>query len=286
VTTRREFIRNAALSTAFAATIPNPPHASPQAKTDPGPRRGIIDWHSHWVSPSEIRILAKRTRAPRIITDAGGRQLLERVTDATGSAAQPFPVWPAATDINARIRHLDEMGVQRQVISYTVPFGYDASITAEEIRPLFRGFNDDLAALVQKYPKSFLGLAALPTADTAWAARELERTHMELGFIGASLPLNAFATLRGAQVLAPIFEAAQRHRSHLLIHRGAASPGIPGQPPILLPEDTECGRRDHARAHEFSRPLSRRDGADRHAWRSDSLRDRTHPVRRGAQRCG
>ena len=202
----------------------------------------LVDWHNHWISPTELRLLQARTTAPRIVADAEGKLRFERVTDATGAAGQAYPVWPAATDLAARVRHLDEVGVQKQVISYTVPLGYDASLPAEDIKPLFRGFNDDLAGVVRAHPKRFIGLAALPTADPAWAAEELARAHRELGFIGGSLPLNAFATLRGARLLAPIFAAAQKHGSHLFIHRGAASPSIPGQPPILLPEDTEWAR--------------------------------------------
>jgi predicted TIM-barrel fold metal-dependent hydrolase len=241
--TRRQFLRHATLGATTATLLPALLKASADSlPATTKPLTGIIDWHNHWISPTEIRLLGQRAKAPRITTGGNGEKLLERVTDATGSAAQPFPIWPAATDIEARIKHLDENGVARQIISYTVPFGYDASLSAEEIKPLFRGFNDDLAALVQKHPTRFIGLAALPTSDLAWAAEELQRAHQELGFIGASLPLNAFATLRGARVLAPIFEVAQKNRSHIFVHRGAASPGIPGQPPVLLPEDTEWAR--------------------------------------------
>ncbi|AHF94776.1 hypothetical protein OPIT5_26540 [Opitutaceae bacterium TAV5] len=203
---------------------------------------GITDWHTHVITPTEIRILSQRTKTPRIITDADGGRVIARATDATGPATHPFPLWDTATDVEARLRHLDENGVERQILSYAVPLGYDAALTADEIKPLFRGINDDLAALVRRHPDRFSALAALPTSDLAWAAEELERVHAEPGFLGAALPLNAFATLRGARTLAPVFEVAQKHRSHLLIHRGAASPAIPGQPPLVLPEDTEWAR--------------------------------------------
>jgi len=242
--TRREFLRTAALGaaavTALPAALRSAPAAAFGAKTEP--LTGIIDWHNHWISPNEIRLLSARTTAPRIFTDAKGQRVFERVTDATGAAGPAAPLRETSIDIPSRLRHLDETGVRRQIVSYTVPQGYDASIPTEEIKPFFRAYNDDLAALVQKHPDRFTGLAALPTSDTAWAAQELDRAHRELGFIGGSLPLNAFATLRGARLLAPVFAVAQKHRSHLFVHRGAASPGFPGQPPILLPEDTGWAR--------------------------------------------
>ncbi len=243
--TRREFLQTTALA-ASAAALPAVLRSAPTdtpASSAPPPAPGVlVDWHNHWISPSEIRLLSARTQAPRIATGDDGKLHFERVSDATGAAGRPSPLWPAVTDVTARVRHLDEVGVQRQVISYTVPLGYDASLPADEIKPLFRGFNDDLAGLVREHSGRFIGLAALPTADPAWAAQELERAHRDLHFIGGSLPLNAFATLRGAQQLAPIFAAAQKHGSHLFIHRGAASASIPGQPPVLLPEDTEWAR--------------------------------------------
>ncbi len=241
---RRTYLRATALGAAslvIPETYSRGETAAPEPPTST-PLKNTIDFHNHWISPGEIKYLTARTKAPRITVNDRGEQVLQRVTDATSDAGKPFPIWPQATDIEGRLRHLDAVGVQRQVISYTVPFGYDFSLNAEEIRPLFRAYNDDLAGLVQKYPDRFSGFAALPTSDVAWAAQELERGHRELGLIGGSLPLNAFSTLEGAQVLAPIFAVAQKYRSHIFVHRGAASPGIPGQPAIIIPKDTDYAR--------------------------------------------
>jgi len=43
-------------------------------------------------------------------------------------------------------------------------------------------------------------------------------------------------------VLAPLFAVAQKYRSHIFVHRGAASSKIPGQPEILIPKDTAYAR--------------------------------------------
>jgi predicted TIM-barrel fold metal-dependent hydrolase len=241
---RRNYIRTTVLGAAALAipdTVSRAASSTPNA-TASTPVKNIIDWHNHWISPSEIKYLTARTKAPRITINEKGQQILQRVTDATADASKPFPIWPQATDIEGRLRHLDQVGVQRQIISYTVPFGYDYSLSAEEIRPLFQAYNDDLAGLIQKHPDRFTGFAALPTSDVAWASQELERAHRELGLIGGSLPLNAFSTLEGAQVLAPLFATAQKYRSHIFVHRGAASAGIPGQPEIIIPKDTAYAR--------------------------------------------
>jgi predicted TIM-barrel fold metal-dependent hydrolase len=123
-----------------------------------------------------------------------------------------------------------------------VALGLDATLPLEELRPLFRAINNELAEVVAKHPDRFLAVAALPTADPQWAAEELTRAHRELGLIGGSLPLNAFATLAGARTLAPLFATAQKLGSHFFIHRGPANEHVPGQPPLVVPGDTEFAR--------------------------------------------
>jgi predicted TIM-barrel fold metal-dependent hydrolase len=244
MTTRREFIRSAALGAAAVATLPSllrsaPTDSSPAATAvTPSDRLlPLIDWHSHIVTPGELAFLAKRSVAPRVTVDAQGRQLFENITTVSSVSRGAAPTFPS--DIAKRIQHLEASGIQRQLLTYTVAIGYDATLPIEELRPFFRGLNDELAATVHTHPDRFLGVAALPTTDTAWAAEELKRAHHELGLIGGALPLNAFSSLDGARTLAPIFAAGQKLGSHFFIHRAPASPTLPGQPPLIVPNDLE-----------------------------------------------
>jgi predicted TIM-barrel fold metal-dependent hydrolase len=243
--TRREFIQSAALGVAATATLPSllraaSAGAAPGAPLPATGLRPLIDWHSHIVTPGELRFLAGRTQAPRVFTDAQGRQLFENVTTVSSVSRGALPTSPS--NIPLRIQHLEASGVQRQLLTYTVAIGYDATLPIEEVRPFFRGLNDELAAAVRQHPDRFLGVAALPSADPAWAAEELNRAHKELGLIGAALPLNAFTSLEGARTLAPVFAAGQKLGSHFFIHRAPANAAVPGQPPLILPTDTESIR--------------------------------------------
>jgi predicted TIM-barrel fold metal-dependent hydrolase len=205
MTTRRTFLRTAMLGAAGTAATFGRGTAlnAGQATRAAGSAPAIIDWHAHWVGPRVVELLAARP-SPRPPQGAG---------------------W---FDLDSRLRHMDEAGVQRQILSW-VGAAYDGILSPEEARPIWRAQNDNVAAAVKKYPARFSGLATLPTANVAWAAAELERAHTELGLIGAVLPLDAFVTLAGARALAPIFTVAQKHRSHIFVHRGAAAPDIPGQ---------------------------------------------------------
>jgi predicted TIM-barrel fold metal-dependent hydrolase len=239
---RRDFIRNTALGLAAAATLPalraDDPKPVPSAK--PGPLSIPVDWHSHVITPGELKFLAGRTKAPRVTFGPDGQALFENVT--TVSSAVHGASKTAPSDIATRIKHLDAAGVQRQLLSYTVAIGYDATIPTEELRVFYRGLNDELAEILRQHPGRFLGVAALPSGDPVWAAQELARAHQELGFIGAAVPLNAYTSLESARTQAPLFAAAQKFGSHVFVHRAPASPTLPGQPPLILPTDTKSVR--------------------------------------------
>jgi predicted TIM-barrel fold metal-dependent hydrolase len=231
--TRRHFI-GAGVAAAVATSL-----RPARALADAVAARALVDWHSHYVSKAEVKFLLARKQAPRVIVDAAGATRLVNVTTVSSAAGESDF---SPSDIEARIANLDRHGVQRQLLTQTTAMGFDATLSLDEQRKLFREFNDELAEVVQKHRSRFFGVAALPSADPKWAAEELERGHRELGFIGGSLPLNAFATLEGAQTLAPLFAAAQRNRSHIFVHRAPAHASVPGQPPLIVPGDTAYAR--------------------------------------------
>lgn len=83
----------------------------------------------------------------------------------------------------ARIREMDEAGIDVQVISHIQPgpqvFEPDLAVT------LAREANNILREGIALHPDRFAGFAVLPTPDPEAAADELERTVTEFGFKGA-----------------------------------------------------------------------------------------------------
>jgi len=235
--TRREFIGTSLGTSVTASALP-----SLLGAAAPGLQgtRVLVDWHSHFFTNAELKALCARKQAPFIRIDAAGTPWLQNATTVSSAAGKPSVY--SRSDVQVRLQHLDQHGVERQLLTQTVALGLDATLPTEELKPLFRAVNDELAEVVRAHPNRFLGVAALPTADPDWAADELRRAHRELGFIGGSLPLNAFATHEGALTLAPLFAEAQKHGSHFFIHRGPASNKMPGQPPLVLPADTDQAR--------------------------------------------
>lgn len=187
---------------------------------------GIVDWHTHWLSPRALEFLQRRQQPPRVLRAADGALSFEVNSSVlTGS----LPIGPSFFDAATRLEHIAQAGIAHQVISWPTTLGVDPVLTPVEAHELFGSYNDDLATLVRQHPQQLSGLAALTTSDIAWSARELERAHNQLGLIGAVLPAGAFLNLEGARQLTPIFEVAQRLGSHIYLHTGLAHPSIPGQ---------------------------------------------------------
>jgi predicted TIM-barrel fold metal-dependent hydrolase len=117
-------------------------------------------------------------------------------------------VGPELYDLGARrLAAMDAGGIDMQVLSLNQP-GCQALAGPDAIA-LARDSNDLLAAAVAAHPRRFAGLAAVPTAEPAAAAQELERAVTRLGCKGAMINGHT----EGGRFLDdrkywPIFEAA------------------------------------------------------------------------------
>jgi predicted TIM-barrel fold metal-dependent hydrolase len=176
----------------------------------------IIDWHSHWIPPSLAEQVARH---------------------------RTLPTAPEFFDADARLRHMDAGGIERQVISWPTTFGFDALLPVREASAFYREYNTLLGELIERRPDRFSGLAAVPMADPGAAAAELTRAQAGLGLIGAVIPADAFLTVAGAELYAPLLAAAQRLRSHIYVHPGPTGLPASGHTPIeFLRVDSSNGR--------------------------------------------
>lgn len=205
--------------------------------TDGFAPKGTIDWHNHWISPRAADILKGVHAGPYV---AGGLPGTGQGPSGQGPQA-PRPMSTMLVTAEERIAHLDQTGVQRQVISWATTMGWDAVLKPEQAKPLWSAFNEDLSGLVKAHPDRLSGYAVVPTSDIGWAVKEIDRAYNDLGLIGVVLPVGAFQTLEGAKNLTPIFEVSQEHKGIVYIHSGPAYHTIPGQRPITTPA-SDIGR--------------------------------------------
>ncbi len=91
----------------------------------------IIDWHNHWLSAARGGKPSRDARkTPYITVNDKGEKIFTGST-APGALA-PLTLATGFTSVDERLRHLDEVGVERQVISWPTTFGTDAALSAEE----------------------------------------------------------------------------------------------------------------------------------------------------------
>jgi predicted TIM-barrel fold metal-dependent hydrolase len=123
-----------------------------------------------------------------------------------------------------RIRHMDEAGINLQVISLTMP-GTEAFLGADAAA-IARDANDRVAAAVREKPTRLQGFAALPTSDPVAAARELERAVRELGFKGGCINGHVQGRYLDDPAFWPIFAAAESLGVPIYLHPRNPHPDV------------------------------------------------------------
>ncbi|HYL89962.1 MAG TPA: amidohydrolase family protein [Burkholderiales bacterium] len=123
-----------------------------------------------------------------------------------------------------RLRHMDEQGVDMQVLSFGSPgcqmFSADVAI------PMAKDANDRLQQAVEKHPARFAGFAALPTADPKASVEELERCVTKLGFKGAMIHSHQQGEFLDAKKYWPIWERAEKLGVPIYLHPALPHPQV------------------------------------------------------------
>jgi predicted TIM-barrel fold metal-dependent hydrolase len=115
-----------------------------------------------------------------------------------------------------RLKEMDAVGIDVQVLSHGAPS--TQKLPADIAVELTRAVNDRLAKACAANPKRFAAFGALPTANPAAAADELERAVKELGFKGAMIHGTANGEFLDLKKFWPIFERAEKLDVPLYLH--------------------------------------------------------------------
>ncbi|MGH8635481.1 MAG: amidohydrolase family protein [Burkholderiales bacterium] len=193
----------------------------------------MIDMHAHW-RPAELAdALRARTRAPQIVRNADGVEVLK------SKRYGEEPLSRAFDDVAFHLARMDRQGVSTSVLSLLGSFCWVEGQPLEVSVPLCRLVNDTLSRICQEYEGRFLAHAALPLTDISVAAAEFERALGLPGMVGAQVPGNGFLTAKDAEKMRPLLEVANRHHALLFIHHGP----LPGDPFPKNAADTDNMRR-------------------------------------------
>jgi aminocarboxymuconate-semialdehyde decarboxylase len=141
----------------------------------------IIDIHAHFVDPHYLEDL-KRVLKLDIEQTSDGKTLMRHHGHTLAWTR------PDMFDVAARLRDMDEKGIDMRVLSVSTPNVYPWQ-GAEQVR-MARHVNDALAKLCRAHPDRFVGLASLPLHDIAASLAEIDRAVGELGMKGVTIGSN------------------------------------------------------------------------------------------------
>lgn len=144
----------------------------------------VVDIHCHYFNPAVgakaavIEPLLKEF--PHIFANELTRQVnFKQMRDRA----------PQLSDLGTRIKKMDKMGVDLQVVS-PAPFQYYYFAEPDFGRELARDVNDGIAKLVASKPDRLIGMGTVPLQNSEFAVQELERAVKQLGLRGIEIGTN------------------------------------------------------------------------------------------------
>ena len=115
-----------------------------------------------------------------------------------------------------RLQHMDEAGIDRQVIALTAP---GVQVMDKDTAVAFsRVANDELAEAVRRHPTRFTGMIAVAPQDPAAAALEIERGVTRLGMNAVIINSHTQGEYLSDSKFWDIFAAAEAHDVPIYLH--------------------------------------------------------------------
>ena len=172
-----------------------------------------IDTHTHILTEETAALLRKEAaKVPVTITPVDAES---EALDVGGVVYRPFP--RGGFDLAHRLRDMDAMGVDVQVLSVTPQtylYNQDASLGAMTAAIQ----NDQVAKLVKQNPQRFMGIATLPMQAPEKAADELKRAMTKLNLRGTMFASNIIGKNLDDPSFEPVWATAEELGAFVFIH--------------------------------------------------------------------
>ena len=169
--------------------------------------QGVIDVHSHIITPEFVSALEKEGR----LLDEGF----------------PLPKY----DVDNHLKWMDEAGVQTSVLTLAAPQPTSADVV--------RKTNEAAALIKREHPNRFLFCAALPLPDVDAAIREVKYALDTLGADGIKLATNVGGQYLGAPELDTLFAVLNERKAVVILHPHRPEPvnrAVMAQTPLAMQE--------------------------------------------------
>jgi predicted TIM-barrel fold metal-dependent hydrolase len=136
-------------------------------------------------------------------------------------------------DIESQLKMMDEAGIDQAVLSYPTS---DAHLKLGG-KETARIFNNNVGAILKRYPKRFIGAAILPIDDQRAMLDEVKRATEELGFKTLSLATSYDGVYLDDTRFLPLYDLIQKNNIPVFVHSQIISPiGVERvKDPLLTP---------------------------------------------------
>lgn len=124
-------------------------------------------------------------------------------------------------DIESQVKMMDEVGIDAAVLSYPTT---DAHLKLKSIAETARIYNDNVAKIIKRYPKRFVGAAILPVGDSGKMLDELNRAIFELGFKAVSLASSYNGVYLDDKQFLPVYKKALESHIPIFVHSQIVNP--------------------------------------------------------------
>jgi predicted TIM-barrel fold metal-dependent hydrolase len=124
-------------------------------------------------------------------------------------------------DIEAQLKMMDEAGIDAAVLSYPTS---DAHLKLGSISQVAHIYNDNVAEILKRYPKRFIGAAVLPVDNATDMLEELKRATNELGFKAISLASSYNGIYLDDKMFLPIYKEAESKNIPVFVHSQIVNP--------------------------------------------------------------
>jgi aminocarboxymuconate-semialdehyde decarboxylase len=173
----------------------------------------VIDVHAHVALPevyqqtSRWSVFARSTDDPKLNDDA--RSKARKRSDS---------VIARMADVDERIKAMDAMGVDIQVLSASLVHQCTYEAEPQAALALDRASNDRIAAMVAAHPPRLKGLCSVPLQSPSLAVQELTRCMTGPGFSGVTISTRVRDLEIGDKSLRPFWEKAEQFGAVVFIH--------------------------------------------------------------------
>ncbi len=169
----------------------------------------VIDLHGHIVVPEVFAITKKYSLHNRI--GLKNRTSLGNVKKSQESFARMI-------DPALRLKDMDRMGVDMQVISPSLIHQNTASLKGERALKLVQKVNDGVAEAVADNPDRIAGLGMVPFHEPKLAVKELDRLVNRLGLRGVEIPTYVNGMELGDKAFRPFWRKAEKLDIPVFLH--------------------------------------------------------------------